>query len=167
MKSLKMRSNKIKLSLSLFLAIFHSPSLFLSHSFGLMVPGDIILICRLTERLKYWSEFNGTAYYAVRNYQTTLLNPTFFKAKEALCPPLTSVTGNLFRWMLLTERGWKWPRGSGPKRSVSLQVIVPFIVVPDTTVPTPWNGQTNFMVLWSPKMVIKRAWAFTITYTQV
>ena len=83
---------------------------------------------------------------AVRNYQTPLLHYTFFKAKEALCPPLTSVTGNLFRWMLLTERGWKWPRGSGPKRSVSLQVIVPFIVVPDTTVPTPWKGQKNIMV---------------------
>ena len=62
---------------------------------------------------------------------------TFFKAKEAVCPPRTSLTGIRFRWMLLMTIGTNWPTGSGPSRSESFSRIVPRIVVPETTVPTP------------------------------
>lgn len=64
---------------------------------------------------------------------------TFFRAKEAVCPPRTSLTGMRLRWMDLTAKGMKAPRGSGPRSSVSLRRINPRKVVPDTTVPTPWG----------------------------
>lgn len=61
----------------------------------------------------------------------------FFRAKLAVWPPLTSRTGILFRWMLFTAIGVKRPRGSGPSSKVSFNFMIPFKVVPDTTVPTP------------------------------
>lgn len=66
-----------------------------------------------------------------------ILPPTFFSAKDAVCPPRTSLTGILLRWMDLTAMGMKMPRGSGPRSSVSLSRIIPRNVVPETTVPTP------------------------------
>ncbi len=63
---------------------------------------------------------------------------TFFRAKEAVCPPRTSFTGILLRWMDLTVMERKAPKGSGPRSKVSLSRISPRNVVPDTTVPTPW-----------------------------
>lgn len=62
---------------------------------------------------------------------------TFFRAKDAVCPPWTSLTGILLRWMDLTAMGMKVPSGSGPRSSVSLRRIIPRNVVPETTVPTP------------------------------
>lgn len=62
---------------------------------------------------------------------------TFFKAKEAVWPPRTSLTGILLRWMDLTAIGRKLPRGSGPSSRVSFSLMRPLRVVPDTTVPTP------------------------------
>lgn len=63
---------------------------------------------------------------------------TFFKAKEAVWPPRTSLTGILLRWMDLTAIGRKLPSGSGPSSKVSFSLIRPLSVVPDTTVPTPY-----------------------------
>ena len=66
-------------------------------------------------------------------------NLTFFSANEAVCPPCTSSTAILLRWMLLIAMGWKWPRGSGPSIRISFKRITPLSVVPDTTVPTPFG----------------------------
>ena len=62
---------------------------------------------------------------------------TFFNAKEAVCPPLTSLTGIRLRCILLITIGVKLPTGSGPSRRVSFKRMVPRMVVPETTVPTP------------------------------
>ena len=68
---------------------------------------------------------------------------TFFKAKDAVCPPLTSLTTMRFLWMLFTAIGMKCPSASGPRRRVSFRRITPFRVVPDTTVPTPCVKQIS------------------------
>jgi hypothetical protein len=68
---------------------------------------------------------------------------TFFKAKDAVCPPLTSLTTMRFLWMLFTAMGMKCPSASGPRRRVSFRRITPFRVVPDTTVPTPCVTQIS------------------------
>jgi len=62
---------------------------------------------------------------------------TFLSAKDAVCPPRTSLTAILFRCILLTAIGMKWPSGSGPNINVSFRRISPRNAVPDTTVPTP------------------------------
>jgi hypothetical protein len=62
---------------------------------------------------------------------------TFFRAKDAVWPPLTSLTTIRFLWMLFTAIGMKCPSVSGPSKRVSFRRITPFKVVPDTTVPTP------------------------------
>lgn len=64
---------------------------------------------------------------------------TFLRAKEAVWPPRTSRTAMRLRCILLTAMGMKWPRGSGPSINVSFNLITPFRVVPDTTVPTPYK----------------------------
>lgn len=64
---------------------------------------------------------------------------TFLRAKEAVWPPRTSRTAIRLRCILLTAMGMKWPRGSGPSINVSFNLITPFRVVPDTTVPTPYK----------------------------
>ena len=66
------------------------------------------------------------------------INRTFLSAKEAVCPPLTSLTGNLFRCIPLIATGMNSPRKLGPNSNVSFKLITPCIHVPDTTVPTPW-----------------------------
>lgn len=71
---------------------------------------------------------------------------TFFSANDAVCPPWTSLTGILLRWMDLTVMGMKTPSGSGPKSSVSLSRINPRNVVPETTVPTPCQEKTNIKI---------------------
>lgn len=70
-------------------------------------------------------------------------SPTFLRAKDAVWPPRTSLTGILLRWMDLTAIGMKVPSGSGPKSNVSLSRIIPRNVVPDTTVPTPYQERTK------------------------
>ncbi len=70
---------------------------------------------------------------------------TFFRAKEAVCPPRTSFTGILLRWMDLTVMERKAPKGSGPRSKVSLSRISPRNVVPDTTVPTPWTKKIGLL----------------------
>lgn len=69
--------------------------------------------------------------------------PTFLRAKEAVWPPWTSLTGILLRWMDLTVMEVKVPSGSGPSSSVSLSWITPWRVVPDTTVPTPCQEEST------------------------
>lgn len=71
---------------------------------------------------------------------------TFFKAKEAVWPPRTSLTGILLRWMDLTAIGRKLPRGSGPSSRVSFSLIRPLSVVPDTTVPTPYAKKEKTVI---------------------
>lgn len=71
---------------------------------------------------------------------------TFFKAKEAVWPPRTSLTGILLRWMDLTAIGRKLPRGSGPSSRVSFSLIRPLSVVPDTTVPTPYAKESKTII---------------------
>lgn len=69
--------------------------------------------------------------------------PTFLRANEAVWPPRTSFTGILLRWIDLTAMGMKLPKGSGPSSIVSFRRMSPRKVVPDTTVPTPWDTNTN------------------------
>ena len=66
---------------------------------------------------------------------------TFFNANDAVWPALSSLTGILLRWIVLTWIGWNCPSGSGPSNKVSFSRIVPRRHVPDTTVPTPWKLQ--------------------------
>lgn len=72
---------------------------------------------------------------------------TFFKAKEAVWPPRTSLTGILLRWMDLTAIGRKLPRGSGPSSRVSFSLIRPLSVVPETTVPTPYAKKEKTVIV--------------------
>lgn len=65
------------------------------------------------------------------------LPPTFFRANEAVWPPLTSFTGIRLRWIDFTAIEMKLPKGSGPSSMVSFRRMSPRKVVPDTTVPTP------------------------------
>ena len=58
---------------------------------------------------------------------------TFLSAKEAVCPPHTSLTGSLFLWMPLMETEKNSPKELGPSRRTLLTLI------PATTVPTPWD----------------------------
>jgi hypothetical protein len=78
---------------------------------------------------------------------------TFFRAKDAVWPPLTSLTTMRFLWMLFTAIGMKCPSVSGPSKRVSFRRITPFKVVPDTTVPTPCVkqeiAQFNYMAILS------------------
>ena len=62
---------------------------------------------------------------------------TFLSAKEAVCPPRTSVTGSLFRWTPRIETGMNSPMEVGPIRRTSFIWTTPCMHVPDTTVPTP------------------------------
>lgn len=62
---------------------------------------------------------------------------TFFRENDAVCPPRTSLTGILLRWMDLTAMGSNEPNGSGPNSRMSFSRIIPRNVVPETTVPTP------------------------------
>lgn len=73
---------------------------------------------------------------------------TFFRAKDAVWPPRTSLTGILLRWMDLTAMGVKVPSGSGPNSRVSLSRINPRNVVPDTTVPTPCQENTQTVLIY-------------------
>lgn len=73
---------------------------------------------------------------------------TFLRAKDAVWPPRTSLTGILLRWMDFTAMGMKVPSGSGPKSSVSLSRIIPRNVVPETTVPTPCQENINSGSSW-------------------
>jgi len=70
---------------------------------------------------------------------------TFFRAKDAVCPPRTSLTGILLRCIDFTAIGMNVPSGSGPKSRVSLSRINPRNVVPETTVPTPCQQKTNML----------------------
>lgn len=88
-----------------------------------------------TETMKFITFISFSFYYS--NWLSDWLLQTFFRAKDAVWPPRTSLTGILLRWMDLTAMGMKVPSGSGPKSSVSLSRIIPRNVVPETTVPTP------------------------------
>lgn len=74
--------------------------------------------------------------------------PTFLREKDAVWPPRTSLTGILLRWMDLTAMGVKVPSGSGPNSRVSLSRINPRNVVPDTTVPTPCQENTQTVLIY-------------------
>lgn len=75
---------------------------------------------------------------------------TFFSAKEAVWPPRTSLTGMRLRWIDLTAIDRKLPKGSGPSSRVSFSLIRPLSVVPDTTVPTPCQGEEPSLLCLSP-----------------
>ena len=64
---------------------------------------------------------------------------TFFSANEAVCPPLTSVTGSLFLCIPLIVTGTNSPNDVGPNSKLSPSEITPCRHVPDTTVPTPYE----------------------------
>ena len=80
---------------------------------------------------------------------------TFLSAKEAVCPPRTSLTGSLFLWMPLMETEKKSPREVGPSRRTSLTLITPCIHVPDTTVPTPWYQRERHRQIHDNKDTVK------------
>lgn len=75
---------------------------------------------------------------------------TFFRENDAVCPPRTSLTGILLRWMDLTAMGSNEPSGSGPNSRMSFSRINPRNVVPETTVPTPCAKERSKQ-LWSFK----------------
>ena len=81
---------------------------------------------------------------------------TFLSAKEAVCPPRTSLTGSLFLWMPLMETEKNSPREVGPSRRTSLTLITPCIHVPDTTVPTPWDQRERHRIQDNKDTVVTR-----------
>ena len=50
---------------------------------------------------------------------------TFLRAKDAVCPPRTSFTGSLLRWIPLITTGTNSPSRVGPNSRVSLMCMIP------------------------------------------
>ena len=111
----------------------HSGSL----SFSLLIcKSEVSTPCLAEQLLRAGDESEPSVTQSLREL-IAFFTLTFFRAKEAVWPPRTSLTGMRLRWMDLTAIDRKLPKGSGPSSSVSFSLIRPLSVVPDTTVPTP------------------------------
>ena len=120
------------------IASFVQPTVQLASNFWLKLEAE-----NVWEGLKEWLNYFHFIFLPSPNWLTDWLLQTFFRAKDAVWPPRTSLTGILLRWMDLTAMGMKVPSGSGPKSSVSLSRIIPRNVVPETTVPTPCQRRST------------------------
>lgn len=77
-----------------------------------------------------------------------MASSTFLRAKEAVWPLRTSFTGSLLRCIDLIAAGMKLPSELGPNMRISLTLMTPFIVNPETTVPTPFK-KSNSQYEWN------------------
>lgn len=109
----------------------------------------------IDERLTWEKKINKNHKYIIFFFKFFTFLPicpsqTFFRENDAVCPPRTSLTGILLRWMDLTAMGSNEPIGSGPNSRMSFSRINPRNVVPETTVPTPCAKERSKQ-LWSFK----------------
>lgn len=71
----------------------------------------------------------------------------FFKQNAASLPASASLLYTPFTWMLFIVTGRKWPKLSGPSRTVSFTLNTPWVTTPPTTVPTPVTKKVVSMII--------------------